>query len=182
MSRLFVLGCAVICLGGTLSAQEVPEFPKPTKEHEWLQQLTGSWTTEAEMLIPGGETFKTQGTEEVRSVGGFWTIAENKGDFMGQPFLGVMTLGYDPQKQRYVGTWTDSMSSYLWVYEGRVDDSGKVLTLETEGPCPMAPGTTSKFREVLEIKSKDHKVFSSSIQDESGKWTTMMTIHYHRAK
>jgi hypothetical protein len=74
------------------------------------------------------------------------------------------------------------MTGHLWAYDGEVDKAGKVLTLETEGPCPAAPGRVSRFREVLEVRSKDHKVFSSSMEGEDGKWTTFMTIDYRRAK
>jgi hypothetical protein len=163
-------------------AAEMPEFPPPAKEHQWLQQLVGEWNSECEMYPPGMDPIKTQGTESVRSVGGFWTIAENKGSFLKAPFTGVMTLGYDGDKKKYVGTWVDSMSGYLWTYEGSVDASGKVLTLTAEGPCPAAPGELMKFKEVLEIKSPDHKVFTSSFQEKNGQWTTGMKINYTRKK
>ena len=72
------------------------------------------------------------------------------------------------------------MSSYQWKYEGTTDAAGKILTLETEGPCPLAPGKLLKFKEVTEIKSEDHKVFTSSVQGEDGKWTTMVKVDFHR--
>jgi hypothetical protein len=174
---------ALFAVAGVGRAEEAPEFPKPEQEHEWLQQLVGEWESDVEMFIePGKPPLKSKGTESVRAIGGFWTLAENKGEAFGQPFTGLLTLGYDATKKRYVGTWVDSMTGYLWTYEGTVDATGKVLTLETQGPCPDAPGKLSQFKEVLALKSKDHKVFSSSIQGEDGKWTTMMTINYHRKK
>ena len=97
-----------------------------------------------------------------------------------EPFNGLFTLGYDQDKKKFVGTWVDSMSSHLWKYEGTLDGSRKTLTLETEGPCPMAPEKRSKFRETIELKSKDHKVFSASIQDENGNWVPMMTCNSRR--
>ena len=63
-----------------------------------------------------------------------------------------------------------------------VDDAGKTLTLETEGPCPLKPGQRCKFKEVIEVKDKDHKVFTSSMQGDDGKYTTMLTINYRRKK
>jgi hypothetical protein len=48
----------------------------------------------------------------------------------------VWTVGYDPQKKKYVGTWVDSVTPYLWTYEGSLDASGRILTLETEGRIP----------------------------------------------
>jgi hypothetical protein len=178
-----VIGGVVAILAGTSvgRAQEPPEMPKPVKEHKWLEQLAGEWESHVEAFMePGKPPMKSKGTESARKIGGFWILAETKGEFMGAPYNGLLTLGYDADRKVYVGTWVDSMSGYLWKYDGKVDKSGKVLTLETEGPCPHAPGTLSKFKETLEIKSKTHKVFSSAIQGEDGKWTTMMTINYYR--
>ena len=45
-----------------------------------------------------------------------------------------MTLGFDPQKGGYVGTWIGSMTSFLWIYRGTLDRAEKILTLDTEGP------------------------------------------------
>lgn len=176
-SVVLVISSAAVSRG-----EETPEFPQPQEEHQWLQQLAGDWESEVQMFIPGQDPVTSRGTEHVRKVGGFWIQAENHGDFMGEPFLGLLTLGYDADKQQYVGTWVDSMNDYLWTYEGRLDEAKKVLTLEAEGPCPMKPGELSQFREVLEIKSKDHKIFSSSIKEDDGKWITMMTINYRRTK
>lgn len=45
----------------------------------------------------------------------------------------IMTIGYDPHRQRFVGTFVASMMTHLWMYEGALDDGERVLTLETEG-------------------------------------------------
>ncbi|MBI3119252.1 MAG: DUF1579 domain-containing protein [Candidatus Hydrogenedentes bacterium] len=159
-------------------------MPPPQKEHEWLQQLVGEWTSEWEASMPDSTPVKFHGTESVRAIGGFWVLAEGTNTMpdMLAPMLSELTLGYDPAKGKYVGTWVDSMTSYLWTYQGSVDEAGKVLTLDTEGPCPMKGGQMTKFKEVLEIKSKDEKVFTSSIQEDNGAWTKMLTIDYKRKK
>jgi hypothetical protein len=125
---------------------------------------------------------EARGTATARMLGGFWVVGEGKTEMMGFSFSNILTLGYDPEKKKYVGTWVDSMTSYMWKYEGTLDDTGKVLTLNTEGPCPMAPGKISKFKEVIEFKNKDHYTFASSIQGDDGKWTTFVTIDSKRKK
>jgi Protein of unknown function (DUF1579) len=185
MNRFGSMGIvvAVLAVASQSRAAEVPEFPQPQKEHQWLQQLVGEWEADVEMFMePGQPPVKSSATESVRAVGGFWIVAESHGNMMGHPFTGLMTLGYDVETAQYVGTWVDSMNGYLWKYEGTRDPTGKVLTLRAEGPCPMAPGELSQFKEVLELKSPDHKVFSSSIQGKDGKWTKVMTINYRRTK
>lgn len=183
MKRFVIAGfvVALFASAAELRAQDEPQLPAPEKEHEWLKQLVGEWETEFEYnLGPDAPSQKSQGTESVRAIGELWTVAENKSSASETPFTGIMTLGFDPDKKKYVGTWIDSMFNYLWRYEGTVDKGGKVLTLLTEGPNPGVPGKLCKFKEVIELKSKDHKVFTSSLQGEDCKWSTMMTINYRR--
>ena len=185
MRQFNVAGLIVALLVGAAVGQEeqAPQLPKPEKEHAWLQQLVGEWDSEAEMIMaPDQPPVKSKGSESVRAIGGFWVMAENKGDAFGQPFTGILTLGYDAENKHYVGTWIDSMTGHLWTYRGKVDAAGTKLTLETQGPCADRPGELCNFRETLEIKSKDHKVFSSSLQMEDGTWVKFMTINYHRKK
>jgi hypothetical protein len=179
MKTVAVLMLAVF--SGVAVGQDGPKLPAPQKEHEWLKQLVGEWETETEAVMePGKPPMKCKGRETVRSLGGFWTHAELTGDMMGTPVTGFMTLGYDGRTKKYVGTWVCSMDGHLWKYEGTLDASGKVLTLETEGPGMT--GKLAKMRDVIEIKDKDHKVLSSYALGDDGKWTQFMTLTAKRAK
>jgi hypothetical protein len=120
---------------------------------------------------------KLNGTESTRSLSGFWTISEFKGDMMGVPSMGIMTLGYDAKKGKYVGTWVSSMDATMFKYEGAL--AGNTLALETEGPDPMT-GKVVKMRDIIEVKNKDHKVLTSFMQGEGGKWTQFMTMNSKR--
>jgi hypothetical protein len=100
---------------------------------------------------------------------------------MGQPYSAVITLGYDPEKQKYVGTWVDSVTGYLWHYTGEVDASANTLTLESKGPCPTRPGLAN-FKEVIEIKDADNRTVTSSKQEDDSSWTKIMTVTYRRKK
>ena len=178
LSALFLLGMVA------LLAEDAATFdmPMPVKQHEWLQQFVGEWDTAVEVQMEAGKPpMKGRGTEVVRRLGGFWVVGEGSGEMEGMPgtMMSLLTLGYDTAKGKYVGTWVDSMNSYLWKYEGSVDSSGKVLTLETEGPCPLKPGLV-RFKEVTEFRTKDHRVFTSSMQDDDGKWVIMVRADYRR--
>jgi hypothetical protein len=176
------LSAMLLSSSSHLSAQEIPKMPAPVKEHEWLKQLEGEWTSEYEAFMPGQkESVKGKGSESAKMLGGFWLIGNGKGEMMGMTMNSVLTLGFDPDKKKYVGTWVDSMTSYLWKYEGAVDSAGKILTLETEGPCMMKPGL-AKFREVTEIVDKDHKTFTSSMLGDDGKWITIVKVTSTRKK
>ena len=105
----------------------------------------------------------------MRSIGGLWVQAEGRGEMPGGgDLVMVLTLGYDPKKKRYVGTWVGSMMANLWVYDGALDATGKVLTLETEGPDMTAEGKTAKYKDVIEFKSDDHRVLTSHCWARTG--------------
>lgn len=151
-------------------------------EHRWLQKLIGDWTYETEALMgPDQPPEKSSGTESVRSLNGVWILAEGQGEMPGcGAVTTILTLGYDPQKQRYVGTWVGSMMTYLWIYDGEMDAAGQVLTLNAEGPSMMADDTMGKYRDVIEFKSDDHRVLTSHMVGDDGQWHQFMTTNYRR--
>ena len=155
---------------------------EPQKEHLWLQQLVGEWPAEMDCAMgPDQPRQKSRGSERVRSLGGLWTLGEGTGEM---PDGGVghtlMTLGFDPVKGKFVGSFVGSMMTHLWPYEGSLDESGTVLTLESEGPSMAGDGTTSPYRDIITMVSPDHRVLSSHVPDGKGGWTEFMTAHYRR--
>jgi hypothetical protein len=168
----------------TLDAERPLLFiPEPQEEHHWLLQLEGEWTVEVEILLePGQPSMRSKGTESIQAIGPFWIVAESTGTFMDKPFHGVMTLGYDASKQRYIGTWVDSSTSHLWLYDGTLEAAQNRLTLTGEGPSAVNPRNFAKFREVIELKSPDYRTFTSSMRQDNGKWAVTMINHYRRIR
>jgi hypothetical protein len=157
---------------------------KPEKEHEWLQQLVGEWSYEHTMPAEPGKPAETfSGTESVRSLGGLWVVAEGRGEMPGGGAATMLlTLGYDPTRKRFVGTWVGSMMTHLWVYDGWLNEAGNTLTLETEGPSFTEAGKLTKFREVIEMKDRDTRTFRSTMLRDDGEWATVMSATYRRTK
>jgi hypothetical protein len=156
---------------------------EPRKEHHWLQRLVGEWTFEFEAEMPGEPPSRHTGTEIVRSLGGVWTVGEaNEETTDGRGHTSIMTLGYDPARQRFVGTFVGSMMTYLWVYDGELDAEEKTLALYAEGPSFTTEGEMGKYRDAIEFRSDDHRVMTSSVLGEDGNWSEFMTSHYHRVK
>ena len=155
---------------------------EPTQEHQWLQQFVGEWSYESECLMgPDQPPMKFSGTESVRSIGDLWVMGEGQGEMPGEtPATMIITLGYDPQQQRFVGTWIGSMMTHLWIYDGWLDAERKILTLESEGPDMEVEGKMAKYRDVFEIKSDGHRVLTASVLGEDGQWNRFMTTHYRR--
>jgi hypothetical protein len=162
------------------NASACQELPGPVKEHELLQKFAGEWESDGEaFMAPGQPPTRLKGMESSRMVGGFWFVAQIKSVVPGFPYEQVFVMGYDPVQKKHIGTVVDSMTSHIWQLRGGFDTTGKILTWETEGPVP-SPEAPSKFREVIELKSPDHKVFTSSIRGADGLWNIVVTINIRR--
>ena len=157
------------------------EAAKPKHEHEWLRQLVGEWTYEMEYEEPGKGPTKVGGTGVTRAVGDLWTICEGEGVMPGgeRPLM-VTTLGYDPQKGRFVGTWIGSMMSHLWVYDGFLDADERVLTLESTGPSMTKPDEMGQYRDIITIIDRDNHTMTGNFFGDDGEWHEMMKMHFRR--
>ena len=151
---------------------------QPVEAHRWLEQLVGEWTFDA------GE--QHNGTERVRKLGDLWVVGES--DMMmpgGARGSAIITLGYDPDRKRFVGTWVGSMMAKLWVYDGELDAAGRKLSLYSEGPSFDESGNfssdkTSRYCDAIELKEDGTRVFTGSVQQPDGYWRTFMTDQYRR--
>jgi hypothetical protein len=159
---------------------DVTMHAKPQKEHEWLKQLLGEWTYETAEPVEGE---KATGSETVRSLGDLWILAEGRSRMPdGSLATTLMSIGFDPARRRFVGSWMGSMMSHLWIYDGELDGTGKILTLNSEGPSMTGDGTTGKYQDRIELKSNDHRVLTARTLGADGTWQEFMTVHYHRKK
>lgn len=158
---------------------------EPQKEHAWLQKLVGEWSFENECSMgPGHPPIKSAGSENVRSLGGLWTMGEGQGEMPGGGSMtSIMTLGYDPRRQRFTGTFVASMMTHLWIYDGALDATGQVLTLDCEGPSFSGDGSIVKYQDIVEWESDDHRALKSRILGDDGVWGPFfMTAHYRRKR
>jgi hypothetical protein len=156
----------------------------PQREHDWLQQFIGEWRVEGECIMgPDQPPMTTTGSCVTRSIGGLWIVNEGSGDMPGGGTAhSIITLGYDPQTERFVGTFIASMMTHLWRYDGQLDAAGQVLTLDTEGPSMLSPGAMAKYQDIVTVVDADHWILTSQMPGEDGTWTQFMTAHYRRTK
>jgi hypothetical protein len=157
---------------------------EPQKEHAWLHRMVGEWTCEGEAGTGEGQPpMKWKSTETVRSLGGLWILCEGVGEMPGGgEARTVVTLGYDPAKGRFAGTFVGSMMANMWVYDGELDKDERVLTLHTEGPSMQPGGGMAKYKDVVELKSDDDRTLTSLMQSADGQWVPVMSAVYRRTK
>ena len=157
---------------------------EPTREHEWLRKFIGNWTYETEAAMePGKPPVKMTGTENIRAVGEIWVQGEGTSQMPdGEPAITMVTLGYDPIRKRFVGTWLGTMMAHLWIYDGELSADGRTLTLNSEGPSMSDFNKRANYRDVHEFKNDNLRTLTAFMQDEGGEWTQFMQMDYHRKK
>ena len=156
-------------------------FAKPQSEHSWLQRFVGQWAVETECQTgPDTPIEKGQSQLKCRSLGGLWVAMEGECESPeGELWSTVLTVGYDPRLKRYIGTFVGSMMTHLWLYSGQIDDSGKRLTLDTEGPKFEGEGL-AKYQDIIEVIDDDHWLLSSQILGEDGHWHHFSDARHRR--
>jgi hypothetical protein len=113
-------------------------------------------------------------------LGDFWLIAEGEGEMPdGDTGRSLLTIGFDPARGGYTGTWVGSMMTRLWVYEGRMDESGRELTLAAEGPDFSGTGM-ALYHDIHRIESEDRRLVVSKVRMPDGSWQEFMTAVYTR--
>jgi hypothetical protein len=156
-------------------AQDVPAPSQPESEHKFLQQFVGEWKSVMKAQMGPGQEMECEGTMSSKMLGDIWVVNKTQGDMMGMTMHALQTIGYDPEKKKYVGTWVDSMHNHLWRYEGTVDQSGKKIMLEAEGPSFTSPGDMAMYRDSYEFVSPDRIIATSEVKNEDGEWQVFMT-------
>ncbi|NOY29882.1 MAG: DUF1579 domain-containing protein [Planctomycetes bacterium] len=157
---------------------------QPTAEHQALATEVGVWDAETKFwMAPDTPPMASKATETNTILGGMWLISEFKGDMGGMPFLGRGQFGYDPVAKKYIGTWIDSMSPYLSIMEGSMDESNKKLTMLSKGRDART-GEESLTKMVTTYIDEDHKTFEmfSLVEGEEDQWWKVMEIDYTRQK
>jgi uncharacterized protein affecting Mg2+/Co2+ transport len=167
--------------GGSMAAAgESLQFPvpKPGPEQELLKKEAGVWDASVETMMPDGNKDVSKGVETNTLLGGLWLISDYKGALGPQDFSGHGVMGYDPKKQKYVGTWVDTMSTTLAVVEETYDTATKTMTGAMEATDES--GKTVKMKMVTEWKDDNTRIFTMSGPGPDGKEAMMMRITYKR--
>lgn len=169
----------MLAFAGATLAQEMP-LPKPGPEHKVLEMDAGTWDATVEMFMaPGAPPTTSKGTEtNTIGCGGLCLISDFKGDFGGMPFHGHGTSTWDPAKKKFVGTWTDSMSTGIAMGESTYDPATKKATGFLEGPDMT--GKVVKSRSVVEYKDANTRVMQMFTAGPDGKEVPTMKISYTR--
>jgi hypothetical protein len=153
----------------------------PGPEHKALDVMAGKWAAKITMYMdPSKPPAVSEGTSDVTWIlGGRFLLQTFEGQMMGQPFTGQGLTGYDNYKKRYVGTWTDTMTTTILTMNGTLDKAGKVLSMSGKMD-DFTTGKTSTIRYKTTVVNKDTINWEMWGPGPDGKDFKMMTIVYNR--
>jgi len=164
---------AVLALASTTFAQG----PKATPEHKFLQGQAGKW--DAVITLPGANA-PMKGSLEVRKLGNTWVTSTLKMDFGPLKYEGRGTMGFDPRKKKFVGSWADNITDSLALPEGTLDEATKTFTETWSQALPN--GDTAFFKLVTTHDGDDKMKAVYHSGKTADELKEVMTIEYTRAK
>jgi hypothetical protein len=166
------------------AAQELPPLMIPTPFHREMARDVGVWDAETTTwATPDAAPETGKGSETNEMLGGMWLLSHFQGEFMSGEFHGRAQIGYDPLKKKYVGTWVDSISPFLFTMEGDYDVAAHTLTMMMNGTSAMT-GQPETAKNVTRYIDDDNKVFEMHmpVEGQEGQWWKMMEIKYTRRR
>ena len=109
------------------------EYMTPGEMHKTLAMDNGVWEEDITMwTAPDAKPLKSKATATSRKIlGGRYQEMTHKGLFMGMPFEGIGTLGYDNAAKKMVSSWVDNMGTGIMYMTG--DYNGLSKTVEFKG-------------------------------------------------
>ena len=166
---------------------KMKEFMTPNENHRVLDYFVGNWDYSMKWWMkPDAPPEESTGTSEAKWVLDGRFLEENvHGMSMGQPFEGLMLVGFDNAKKVYNNIWLDNMGTGIMTSTATYDVGGKTFWEKGSHSCPITEGGEKNYRAQTVIKDDDHYTyewFTSAPDDPAGKEFKAMEINYTRKK
>ena len=183
-----IFGAIALAFAATVPAgAQQPEgeyiLPEPMPEHAALKKDVGTWDATVKLYMAGPDTppETTDAVETNTMLGDFWLLSTFEMDFGGTPYTGHGQIGFDPDAEQYVMTWTDSMSPRMMTMRGKFDESSKTLTMTGKG-YEESLGKEIEHRSVSRNVDDETRLFTMSMKapEFGDDWITLMEVEYHR--
>ena len=160
--------------------KKMEEYGTPNENHKALNPLAGDWDYTMTMWMdPASPPQTSTGTASSKWISGGRFLEETvKGEWMGKPFEGRSTMGYDNHQKEYFSIWLDNMMTGYMLATGSYDPATKTLTLKGDFDCPIRGKMT--VRSVIKINDENTHTYESYSTGADGKEIKTMEILYKR--
>ena len=151
-------------------------------EHAEVRRKAGKWKVRCTYYMGGdSDPIEVDGTEHGEMLGDLWCNSRFEADMLGSPLSGNGSLGYDPVKKKYVGTWKDSATPFLYTFEGDFDPVIQVLEMKGLNYDPVRC-CQATYRSRVEFISDSEHVLDLSIDVPEGLPIKVLRYHFKRSR
>ena len=154
----------------------------PDSNHALLESLAGSWSHAIQFYpAPGSEPIEMTATSTAEmSLGGRYLVSEYDGDFVGTPFEGRETMGFDKVKGQYFSLWVDNMSTGPMIAWGTYDPATRTLTMEGAFADPISGEREKHVRNTIQLLGDGRVHYENWGPGPDGEMYRTMVIHSTR--
>ena len=156
--------CAMYAQAQQMSAEDqkmqhiMMAYAQPGPMHQILANNVGEWTATTTMwMAPNTQPVKnTASATSLMIMNGLYEQSTHTANFMGMPFSGISTTGYDNARKVFVNTWIDNMGSGVMYSEGKYNEAKKCIEFKGKMTCPVACKAVD-FSQTLTFIDADHQ-------------------------
>lgn len=158
-------------------------YMTPGDVHRTLAKDNGIWNEEVTMwMAPGAEPTKSKMVAVSKMIlGGRYQETKHTGNFMGMPFEGIATQGYDNASKKMVSSWVDNMGTGIMYMSGDYDGTSKTIEFKGEMTDPITQ-KVKPTRELFTIVDDNTRKMEMFDVTEDGKEYKNMEITMTRKK
>lgn len=155
----------------------------PSIYHERLDYFVGEWDVAVKMWWGGSDAPAQESAGKATYKWFFpdkWLSHEYEGSMMGMDFKGFGLWGYDNYRREYISLWVDDMGTTMSTSSGRLDQTGKVITLYSQMDEPMTGDLGKAIKYVYRIIDDNEHIFEMHDLAIGGDNTMVMEFTYTR--
>lgn len=158
------------------------EYMTPSEMQKMMSAWDGEWNESITMWsTPGADPQQMKATcVNKMIVGGRYQESKHTGDFMGMPFEGIGTTGWDNAGKYFVSSWVDNFGTGMIYMEGTWDENNKSMKLAGKMTDPMT-GKSTNIRQVMKIIDDNNQMMEQFVEKD-GKDFKNMEIKFTRNK
>jgi len=195
MIRVLVISFFLVVFGSAVCAQEkkpeiseadqkamelMAQYSTPGENHKFLDYFVGDWDSQVKYYTePGAEPFTYKEQVTVQWIlGGRFTYAQLKGNFMGIPYDVYVYTGYNNYKKEFFAIQLSTMGTGYYLSTGFLDKTGKIRTDTAVVEDPAAGKINVKA--VTTLLDKNTYRYDFYVVDDKGKESLVMEVIYTR--
>ena len=105
-------------------------------------------------------------------VGGRYQESKHTGNFMGMPFEGIGTTGWDNAGKFFVSSWVDNYGTGMIYMEGTWDENNKSMKLAGKMTDPIT-GKSTNIRQVTKIIDDNTQTMEQYLEKDGKEFKNM---------